>query len=100
MILAAMAAIGWPMVLATKGTVREGARIDLQHEDARGVGQGLFDGELHVHQAAHVQGEGHGLGLALQLGDGLGPQGERGQEQALVAECTPASSICSITPQT
>uniref|UniRef100_A0A0N4ZAF6 NAD-specific glutamate dehydrogenase n=1 Tax=Parastrongyloides trichosuri TaxID=131310 RepID=A0A0N4ZAF6_PARTI len=45
-----------------------GTRVHFQQVDARVVAVRLLDGELHVHQAAHLQGLGHGGGLALQLG--------------------------------
>jgi hypothetical protein len=53
-----------------------GARVHFQHVDARGVRVRLLDGELHVHQAADVQGQSHLHGLALQLLDRLGRQRE------------------------
>ncbi|MCY1537180.1 hypothetical protein D9M68_726680 [compost metagenome] len=44
-----------------------GARVHFQHVDVAAL-----DRELHVHQAAHVQGLGHHRGLALDLGDHVG----------------------------
>ena len=39
-------------------------RVHFQHVDVA-----VLDGELHVHQAHHVQGQRHDLGLAFHLGD-------------------------------
>ena len=41
-----------------------GARVDLDQ-----VNVAILDGELHVHQALHLQGAGQYVGLALDLGD-------------------------------
>ena len=49
----------------------------------------LLDGELDVHQAAHLQRPGHGLGLALQLGDDLGRQREGRHGTGAVARVHP-----------
>jgi hypothetical protein len=40
--------------LDTNGTVRAGARVDFQHVD-HVLAVDVLDGELHVHQAHHVQ---------------------------------------------
>jgi hypothetical protein len=42
------------------------ARVDFQHVDHI-LAITVLDGELHVHQAHHVQCAGHGRGLALDL---------------------------------
>ncbi|MNV06527.1 hypothetical protein D3C71_969090 [compost metagenome] len=62
--------------LGHEGRRAAGARVHFQHEDARVFAVRLLDGELDVHQAAHLQGLGHGGGLTLQLGHDLGAQRE------------------------
>ena len=73
------------MVLATKGTVRLARGLTSSTKMRGFVRVRLLDGELHVHQAADLQRAGHGLGLALQLGDGLGLQREGRQRAGAVA---------------
>ena len=52
--------------LADKRHRAAGARVDLQHID-HVLPVHMLDGELHVHQAHHVQAVGHGARLALDF---------------------------------
>ena len=45
----------------------------------------LFNGELHIHQAADIKRAGHGFGLAGQLGHGFGLQGPGRQGTGRIA---------------
>ena len=55
--------------LGNKGHGARGARVDLKD-----VNHAILDRELHVHQADHIQPQGHLFGLHLQLGHGRGIQ--------------------------
>ena len=67
---AAILAMGTPVALATKGTVRLARGIDLQHVDVVAL-----HGKLRVHQPDDIEAAGQRLGLALDLGDDLGREG-------------------------
>ena len=55
--------------------------VHLQHIDHI-LAVALLNGELHVHQADHVQAMGHLGSLTLDLGHGFGLEVVRGSEQA------------------
>ncbi len=76
----AILAMGSPMTLATKGTVRRGARVHFEDVD-----DAVLERVLHVHQAADLEGEGELGGLALELGDDFGARRLRRQRAGAVA---------------
>ncbi len=61
---AAIPATGNPIALATKWHGARRPRIDLQNENVS-----VLDGELHIHQPAHLKRPGKGHGLPPQLRD-------------------------------
>ena len=65
------------MALATKAR-----RARIHFED---VDQIILDGELHIHQAHHIEGQRHDLGLALHFGDDGGFEGIGRQRAGAVA---------------
>ena len=64
MTAAAMPASGTPVVLETNGTVRDAARIHLEHVD-----HAVLDGVLHVEQADDAEPLGEGAGVPPHLLD-------------------------------
>ena len=91
---AAALASGTAVALDTNGTVRDGARVGLQHVEHVG-GQRV----LHVEQAAHADAAGDRLGgVADHASMSSLPSVIGGSAQAESPEWMPASSMCSITP--
>jgi len=74
-----MPAIGLPITLATNGTVREGARIDLEDVDVSAL-----DGILDVHQAHHVERQRQVSRLLLDAHDDRGGERVGGQRAGAV----------------
>ncbi len=66
--------------LGDEGHGAAGAGVDLEHVDVVAL-----DGELHVHQADDAEGEGHGAGLDVELGDDLGRERVGRQRAGAVA---------------
>ena len=93
---AASFASGTPVAFDTKGTVRE----------ARGLTSSTYTvsplyRELRVHEPDDAEGLRHGAHLVPELRDALGRQRERqAASRPSPPECTPASSMCSMTPPT
>jgi hypothetical protein len=89
MTLAAMAAIGQADGLGDEGHGAAGARVDFEHEDARVVAESASMANC-TFIRPRPSARGHGLGLALQLGDnGLGRQREGRQRAGAVAGVDP-----------
>ncbi len=93
-----MAAIGWPMVLATNGTVRL-ARGLTSSTKMRGLsesGSSMANCTFISPRTFSARAMASVWRFSSAMVSGRREKG--GREQALSPECTPASSICSITP--
>ena len=100
MTLAAMAAMGRPIALATNGTVRL-ARGLTSSTKMRGVtewGSSMANCTFISPRTFNARAMASVWRLSSAMVSGRSENG--GSEQALSPECTPASSMCSITPAT